>query len=191
MLLEFNSPNSKLFFYCHTKEVMVEAYSILFQKTVEGAKVKDLLTEWKMVCTDFPFELYPETKELPKRDWMDEDGEDTFIPDVLPLKAYDLEAGICYTGEMATAYNKIVSFLNYLIGEDGNGATLKVYNPHTNIGRQKLYFLGASDYDFHSTENGDVVSFKVKFRVTDPKTAIVPSYSIDMTTVLALVEKKG
>lgn len=166
---------------------MVEAYSILFQKALDGAKVKDLLTEWGMVCTDFPFELYPETKDLPKRDWADEDGEDTFIPDVLPLKAYDLEAGICYAGDMATAYNKIVSFLNYLIGEDGNGATIKVHNPHTNIGRQNLYFLGASDYDFHSTKDGDVVTFKVKFRVTDPKTEIVPSYSIDKTTILALV----
>ena len=77
---------------------MVEAYSILFQKDSEGAKVKDLLTDWGMVCTDFPFDLYPETKDLPKRDWADEDGEDTFIPDVLPLKAYDLEAGICYKG---------------------------------------------------------------------------------------------
>lgn len=170
---------------------MVEAYSILFQKTVEGAKVKDLLTEWNMVCTDFPFELYPETKDLPKRDWIDEDGEDTFIPDVLPLKAYDLEAGICYTGEIATAYNKIVSFLGYLIGEDGNGATLKVYNPYTNIGRQNLYFLGASDYDFHSTENGDVVTFNVKFRVSDPKTEIVPSYSFDKSKIIALVPKNG
>ena len=170
---------------------MVEAYSILFQKTSDGAKVKDLLTEWKMVCTDFPFELYPGTKDLPKRDWADEDGEDTFIPDVLPLKAYDLEAGICYTGEMATAYDNVVSFLGYLIGEYGNGATLKVYNPHTNIGRQDLYFLGASDYDFHSTKDGDTVTFKVKFRVTDPKTEVVPSYSIDMTKVLELVAKKG
>ena len=92
---------------------------------------------------------------------------------------------------MATAYDKVVSFLGYLIGEDGNGSTLKVYNPHTNIGRRNLYFLGASDYDFHSTKDGDSVTFKVKFRVTDPKTEIVPSYSIDMTTILALVAKKG
>lgn len=169
---------------------MVEAYSILFQKTVEGAKVKDLLTEWNMVCTDFPFELYPETKDLPKRDWIDEDGEDTFIPDVLPLKAYDLEAGICYKGEMCTAYDKLTSFLNYLIGEDGNGATLKVHNLYAGIGRQGLYFLGASDYDFHSTKDGDVVTFKVKFRVTDPKTQIIPSYSVDKTTIVSLVEKK-
>lgn len=169
---------------------MVEAYSILFQKTVEGAKVKDLLTEWNMVCTDFPFELYPETKVLPKRDWADEDGEDTFIPDVLPLKAYDLEAGICYKGKMSTAYDKLTSFLSYLIGEDGNGATLKVYNLYAGIGRQGLYFLGASDYNFHSTNDGDIVTFKVKFRVTDPKTQIIPSYSVDKTTIVALIEKK-
>lgn len=169
---------------------MVEAYSILFQKDSEGAKVKDLLTDWGMVCTDFPFDLYPETKDLPKRDWADEDGEDTFIPDVLPLKAYDLEAGICYKGEMKSAYDKISSFLNYLIGEDGNGATLKIHNIHTGIGRQRIYFIGASDYDFHSESGGDVVTFKVKFRVTDPKKNIIPSYSVDKNTILALVESR-
>lgn len=166
---------------------MVEAYSILFQKDIDGAKVKDLLVEWKMVCTEFPFELYPETKNLPKRDWVDEDGEETFIPNVLPLQAYDLEVEICYKGGVSTAYDKINSFLDYLIGEDGNGATLKVYNPHTGIGRQKLYFLGTNNYDFHSTESGDLVTFKVKFRVTDPKTKIVPLYNASLTTIVGLI----
>lgn len=168
---------------------MVEGYSIFFQKAISGAKVKDLLTEWKMVCTDFPFELYPETKDLPKRDWADQDGEDTFIPDVLPLKAYDIEAGLCYTGEMGTAYAKIISFLNYLIGEDGNGVDLKIYNPHTKIGRKNLYFSGASDYEYHSDGNGDALLFKVKFRVSDPKTEIVPMYNVDKTTIEELVIK--
>lgn len=161
----------------------------MFQKTLNGTKVKDLFTDWKMVCTDFPFNLYPETKDLPKRDWADEDGEDTFIPEVLPVKAYDLEAGICYKGEMGTAYDKLSSFLSYLTGLDGNGATLKVYNPHTRIGRRDLYFLGAGGYEFHSTENGDVVTFKVKFRATDPRTEIVPLYGVDGTTVSGLVER--
>lgn len=166
---------------------MVEAYSILFQKDIDGAKVKNLLVEWKMVCTEFPFELYPETKNLPKRDWVDEDGEETFIPHVLPLQAYDLEVEICYKGGTSTAYDEIKSFLDYLIGEDGNGATLKVYNPHTRIGRQKLYFLGTSNYNFHSTESGDLVTFKVKFRVTDPKTKIVPLYNASLTTIVGLI----
>lgn len=168
---------------------MVEGYSIFFQKAISGAKVKDLVAEWSMVCADFPFELYPETKDLPKRDWADQDGEDTFIPDVLPLKAYDIEAELCYTGKMDTAYTKINSFLNYLIGEDGNGVDLKIYNPHTKIGRKNLYFSGTSDYEYHSDGNGDVVLFKVKFRVSDPKTEVVPIYNVDKTTIEELVIK--
>lgn len=170
---------------------MAEAYSILFQKDSDGAKVKDLLAEWQMACTEFPFDLCPGTKDLPKRDWADEDGEDTFIPAILPLKSYDLEAGICYTGRMSTAHDRVSSFLGYLTGADGNGSTLKVYNPHTGIGRRRLYFLGASGYDFHSDGSGDVVAFKVKFRVTDPKTEIVPSYNMDKSAILALTERGG
>ena len=41
-----------------------------------------LLVHFGIVCTEFPFKPGGETKDLPKRDWSDEDGEDTYIPDV-------------------------------------------------------------------------------------------------------------
>ena len=118
---------------------MNEPYSILMQKTTENAPVKDSLAHFGIVCTEFPFKPGGETKDLPKRDWPEEDGEDTYIPDKLPLKAYDLEAEMCYKGDLGTAYDKIMAFQNYLTGENGDGATLKIYNSHTGIGRQGLY----------------------------------------------------
>ena len=60
---------------------MNEPYSILFQKMKSDAPVKDFLVDFGMVCTDFPLSAPGEVKDLPKRDWADEDGEDTFIPD--------------------------------------------------------------------------------------------------------------
>ena len=105
---------------------MNEPYSILMQKTTENAPVKDSLVHFGIVCTEFPFKPGGETKDLPKRDWPDEDGEDTYIPDKLPLKAYDLEAEMCYKGDLGTAYDKIMAFQNYLTGENGDGATLKI-----------------------------------------------------------------
>ena len=107
---------------------MNEPYSILMQKTTENAPVKDSLAHFGIVCTEFPFKPGGETKDLPKRDWSDEDGEDTYIPDKLLLKAYDLEAEMCYKGDLGTAYDKIMAFQNYLTGENGDGATLKIYN---------------------------------------------------------------
>ena len=56
---------------------MNEPYSILMQKTTENAPVKDSLAHFGIVCTEFPFKPGGETKDLPKRDWPDEDGEDT------------------------------------------------------------------------------------------------------------------
>ena len=115
------------------------------QKTTENAPVKDSLVHFGIVCTEFPFKPGGETKDLPKRDWSDEDGEDTYIPDKLPLKAYDLEAEMCYKGDLGTAYDKIMD---------------------------------------------EVLTFPVKFRVTDPRTQIIPSYSVaEPTKIVALVEK--
>ena len=66
-------------------------YTLLFQKSKTGSSVKDSLADFGMVCTDVPFMPCGETKELPKRDWIDEDGEDTYIPDSIPLSAFDWE----------------------------------------------------------------------------------------------------
>ena len=116
-------------------------------ETTENAPVKDSLAHFGIVCTEFPFKPVWETKDLPKRDWPDEDGEDTYIPDKLLLKAYDLEAEMCYKGDLGTAYDKIMAFQNYLTGENGDGATLKIYNSHTGIGRQGLYLLEVGDFE--------------------------------------------
>ena len=129
-------------------------------------------------------------ERLPKRDWPDEDGEDTYIPDKLLLKAYDLEAEMCYKGDLGTAYDKIMAFQNYLTGENGDGATLKIYNSHTGIGRQGLYLLEVGDFEFNKSNMDEVLTFPVKFRVTDPRTQIIPSYSVaEPTKIVALVEK--
>ena len=117
-------------------------------------------------------------------------GEDTYIPDKLPLKAYDLEAEMCYKGDLGTAYDKIMAFQNYLTGENGDGATLKIYNSHTGIGRQGLYLLEVGDFEFNKSNMDEVLTFPVKFRVTDPRTQIIPSYSVaEPTKIVALVEK--
>lgn len=153
----------------------MNGYEIYFQKDKAGSPVKNSLVDFNIVCVDFPFQLYPETKNLVSDDWPEEHGEDVFFPDKLPLKAYDLEAELCYVGNSGSAYDDIVSFLDYLRGEDGNGTSLKIYNPHTKIGRQKLYLKSVDDDIFHSDVYGDIVLFSVTFRVTDPKTKITPT----------------
>lgn len=148
-------------------------YTLLFQKSKIDSSVKDSLVDFGMVCTDIPFMPYGETKELPKRDWADEDGEDTYIPDRIPLLAFDWEIGMGYKGDLSTAQGALKTFTDYLTGKDGSGAELKVYSQFTGIGRKGIYFKGISDFDFFKTNIDEVVTFKLKLRVTDPTTDVV------------------
>lgn len=148
-------------------------YTLLFQKSKTGSSVKDSLADFGMVCTDVPFMPCGETKELPKRDWIDEDGEDTYIPDSIPLSAFDWEIEMGFKGELASAQGALKKFTEYLTGKDGSGAELKVYSKYTGIGRQGIYFMGMSDFVFSKTNIDEVVTFKVNFRVTDPSSNVV------------------
>ena len=90
------------------------------------------------------------------------------------MQAYDIEVEFAYKGDMGTANEKIVAFLDYLIGKDGYGTELKVYDTYTQIGRQGVYFKSIKpDLFVRKTDEGDVVTFNITFRVTDPKAQMV------------------
>lgn len=152
---------------------MSRLYSIYFQKNKSGSPVLDTYTEWSIVCKDFPFMPYGESKDLPAREWADEDGEDTFFPEEIKLKAYDIDVEFAYKGEMGTANSKIEAFLDYLTGKGNTGTCLKVYDTYTKIGRQGVYYKSIDpDLFVRKSDEGDVITFKITFRVTDPRTSI-------------------
>ena len=64
--------------------------TLIFQKA-NGSETKDLYADFGIKTTSVPLFLPLETKELPSRDWIDEDGEDVYFPDVVRLQAYDTE----------------------------------------------------------------------------------------------------
>lgn len=169
---------------------MEERYTLLFQKG--NGSVINSFTQWGIVCAKVPFKAGGETKEIASNDWYDEHGEDGYIPNKLMFKAYDAEFELAYKGqELATnpfdldlAFTKISAFKKWLAGNDnssGTGAELKIYSPYSTIGRQKCYLKSISDEEPHvqtKQESGNiyhenVVTFKVKFRVTDPMTDVV------------------
>lgn len=168
---------------------MEDRYTLLFQKG--SGSVVNSFTQWGIVCAKVPFKVGGETKELATNDWFDEQGEDTYIPSKLMFKAYDVEFELAYKGqELASnpfdldlAFTQINAFKRWLSGNDttsGSGAELKIYSPYSTIGRQKCYLREISGEDPHvqtKQERGNlyhenVVTFKVKFRVTDPMTNI-------------------
>lgn len=163
---------------------MNEPYSILFQKMKSDAPVKDLLDNFGMVCTDFPLPSPGDVKDLPKRDWADEDGEDIFVPDTLPIKAYDIKISVCYEGTKGTAMDKLEMLLDYLTGADNYGSRLKIYNAKTHTGRQDVYLTKISDTELWQGDDSEILEFNMELHVCDPKTRIIPSYKAGSSTVV-------
>lgn len=155
---------------------MATPYAIYFKKMKNDALVVDTLDNWGIVCKEFPFKLYGEAKELPSHDWKDEDGEDEYVPNALPMKSYEIEVEFAYKGNRDTANANVSGFLKYLTGRDGSGAEMIVYDTYTRIGRQRVRYMSVSeDIFWRQDDSGDVFVFTVTFKVNDPLTDIVLS----------------
>ena len=130
-------------------------------------ETKDLYADFGVKTTSVPLFVPLETKELPSRDWKDEDGEDVYFPDVAKLKAYDIEISVVYKGSQGSFMAKQESLFKYMTT---NGSDLNIYSPYSYTGCKGAYFKGFSDFDFTSDVRlGDVAEFKMKFRVTKPE----------------------
>lgn len=154
----------------------MKPYPLLIQKTIDKAPVIDTYEEWKIVCKDFPFRMGGDAKDLYAESLPDKHGDDEYIPDILPIAAYETEVPFVYKGSMNTANYYIKQFLNYLIGLDGYKPDLKIYDTYTKIGRQNVRYMGYGDDAFVRKEDeGDVVEFTITFKVNDPVTEITLS----------------
>lgn len=136
----------------------------------------DTQAAYHMVCEDFPFNYLPETKDLAKRDWYDENGEDVYIPqDGLKFKAYDLDVTFLYVGTQENMQNEITGFISFITGRNTGGSPLlAVYDEYTKIGRRGIFVskIDNSLFTYDDINEHVIARFKVKFRVTDPVTPI-------------------
>lgn len=144
------------------------------QKMRVGSHVMDTIDDFNVYTKDVPFVLYGEVKDLYANDWKDHSGLDEYIPDKLPLKEYEIEVEFTCKGCINSNKEKAKIFIDYLLGKDGSGARLKMYNTHTQIGRQNIRVLSIND-DATLIKDGDteLLIFKVRFKVNDPDTDIV------------------
>lgn len=173
---------------------MDDRNTLLFKKG--NGSVINSYTQWGIVCCNVPFKAGGKVKQPAKRDWPDEHGEDVYLPSKLAFDGYDADFELAYKGQelasnpfnLSLALTKINAFKKWLTGNDttaGSGSELKIYSPYSSIGRQGCYLLEISDEDprlVTKQENGNVyhenvVTFKVKFRVTDPMTDVTLTVS--------------
>lgn len=146
-----------------------------------GGTVVDLLSKFKIICQDFPFVRYPKPKDLPTRDWPGEDGLDIYVPDVVPLKEYDMEVIFLYVGDKTNIRTDITNFLNFIYGRSKGGSSdtvqsgrLAIYNEYVGMGRKDVV-VSSVDNELYYVNDGDedaVARIKVKFTVYDPKTEV-------------------
>ena len=152
--------------------------------------VVDPLQSFHIIAKDFPFKIYPEPKDLPTRDWIGEDGLDVYIPDVLPMKQYDIEVTFLYSRERTqqvtdeTIRAEMTAFIEFIYGREKGAqsdsvksARLAIYNEYTGIGRKDVVVTGISNDVFflNESDNDVVAEFKVKFSVYDPVTKVTKS----------------
>lgn len=168
----------RTFLYTNT---MKEYKALLIQKDVDKAMdipVYDTQQRWGIVCKKFPFVISGEAKDIKSRSWPDEDGDDEFIPDTIPMKAYEVDVEFVCVCKHGEAQVNISSFVDYLTGRDSGypGAKLKIYDTNTKIGRKNVRFSKYKDDAFSmSTDSEDVVVFSMTFKINDPTTQIILS----------------
>ena len=140
----------------------------LIQKLTDNAPVRDS-KEWNIWIKSVPFKVFPDMKDIPSRDWVDESGIDEFLPNTPFYKAYEIDCQFVYIGAYESANTQIKSFLKYL----AEGGFFKFYDTYTKIGRTNIRYVSNDEDIFYRREgNDDIVQFKVTLKVNNPITDI-------------------
>lgn len=144
-------------------------YKFYIQKETDGAEVKELGEDFGFYEMECKFYGGKAVKDVPKRDWYDEDGDDEFVPEELKYKAFEMDIKFGYKGDMFTANDKLDALQDYL-----DGGTMKIYDSYNHIGRQNVRFVEIPDDAelVRDKDDGDILVVTVKLKVNDPRTAI-------------------
>lgn len=144
-------------------------YKFYIQKETTGSAVKELGEDFGFYETESKFYGGNAVKEVAKRDWYDEDGDDEFVPEQQKFKAFEAEIKFGYKGDMNTANGKLKALQDYLYG-----GTMKFYDSYNRVGRQNVRFEEISDDAelVRNTDDGDILIITLKLKVNDPKTEI-------------------
>lgn len=154
----------------------MDYYKFYIQKDAGDTDVKELGADFGFYETESKFYGGGTAKDVAKRDWPDEDGDDEYVPEALYLKAYDMEVKFGYKGDKYSANAKLKTLQDYLCG-----GTMKLYDSYHAIGRQGVRFEAIDDDAelVRDDVDGDILIIKVKWKVNDPRTEIEPVWGAD------------
>lgn len=144
-------------------------YRYFIKKESKGSPVKETGEDFDIFEMESSFYGGNEAKDVPKRTWYDEHGDDEFVPDTLMMQAKEHSVKFGYKGDKFSANAAIKSFINYL----STGGKMKIYDEYNQIGRQHVRFKSLNDSaELFRDDDGDILVFTVNFKVNDPVTDI-------------------
>lgn len=145
----------------------------------------DSLSEFGVVCSEFPFKLLSESKDVVTKNFIGSHGLDVYIPKKNRIKDYDLDVQFLYCGTHATMRNDIERFLKFLNGhsggadEEATGSRLVIYDQYTQTGRKDVRCMSSEFgtwWDQPDYDTDAIADFKVRFHVYDPVTNVTPVF---------------
>ena len=147
----------------------MEYYRTLIKIEGEGFRTVDTITSYGIYCMDIPFRVGSAAKDIHKRSWKDEDGDDEYIPPTgIRMQAYEMTVKFGFKGNKFSANKSISDFANYL-----RSGMFSIYSEYTRIGRQHVRLSGIDENaQLVRSDDGDILVFSVKMKVNDPVTDI-------------------
>lgn len=148
---------------------MAQYKPFLIKLDKEGSLVKDS-KEWNIWVKHIPFKIYSNAKDIPSRSWLDSDGDEEFVPTIIPLQAYEIECQFVYIGSEGSANENIVNFLDYI----SKNGSFSIYDTYSKVGKSNVRFVGFDEDVLYRKEGiDDVVVFSITLKVNNPRENIV------------------
>lgn len=112
-----------------------------------------------------PFLIRPKTKTPVVQSWLDEDGDDVYLPPSgVKYEAYSFDCSFVYFENDGMANVRIEQFIQRI-----SGKWLKIYDSYTKMCRKGVYVEEIGEAEkFHRRGQQDIVIFKVKFKCNFP-----------------------
>jgi len=144
--------------------------------------IYESVLQWGIWCKDIPFKMAEKAKEPAKHVWLDEHGDDEFIPSGgLFMEAYTMDVefgckkmsgvrdGSTVMPTVTDVRTNVKNFIQYL----RTSGMMKMYSTYTGIGRQDVRLDSIDDNSKWVNENGEMfLVFKVRLKVNDPITDV-------------------
>lgn len=154
----------------------IRNYKPFYIETVNDNYAWDTTT-YGMVAQTQPFPASFEVKEPYKNNWLDENGDDEYVPYTLPLKAFEYTVKF-FVKTLSTDGSTPIEKLNYQVNNFLNkmiGFEFKIWDSWQERGFQKVRFVKSVVEERDITDESAWMIFSVTLKVNDPATAVTLS----------------